>query len=175
MRVLKFVLLVVVFGLLFSGCFGGGNIEKVKNGVMNFNKSITIGQALDNHNDCKSKEWEELKTTNGQKIVEFRCESASMKIIADKVFQEKNKEYANLNSVTQVFQWTINLDDTFQLSYAGSEYIWKDGKSFSDNAKKSAESLSEMYKNEKFSAQDLTATDVYQMDLVFAMLYARAK
>jgi len=92
------ILLIVV--ILFSGCgednVSLSNIEKVKNSVMNFDKSITIGQAFDNWNSCKNKKWNEFTTNNQKQIVEFTCK---------------------VNTLDCTIQWTINLDDTTKIIY----------------------------------------------------------
>lgn len=93
------ILLIIV--ILFSGCseesVNLSNIEKVKNGVMNFDKSITIGQAFDNWNSCKNKKWNEFTTDNQKQIVEFTCK---------------------VNALDCTIQWAINLDNTTKIIYA---------------------------------------------------------
>jgi hypothetical protein len=102
------ILLIVV--ILFSGCneesVNISNIEKVKNGVMNFDKSITIGQAFDNWNSCKNKKWNEFRTDNQKQIVEFTCK---------------------INTLDCTIQWAINLDDTTKIIYAKLLKTNKDG------------------------------------------------
>ena len=102
------ILLIVV--ILFSGCSeekaNSSNIEKVKKGVMNFDKSITIGQAFDNWNSCKNKKWNEFRTDNQKQIVEFTCK---------------------INNLNCKIQWAINLDDTTKIIYAKLLKTKKDG------------------------------------------------
>jgi len=102
------ILLTVV--ILFSGCSEDSvnlsNIEKVKNGVMNFDKSITIGQAFDNWNSCKNKEWNEFTTDNQKQIVKFTCK---------------------INNLDCTIQWAINLDNTITIIYAKLLKTKKDG------------------------------------------------
>ena len=43
---------------MITGC--GNNTDLVKDGIMNFNKTITVGNAFDNWNDCKNSEWNRL-------------------------------------------------------------------------------------------------------------------
>ena len=87
--------------ILFSGCSEESaslsNIEKVKNSVINFDKSITIGQAFDNWNNCKNKQWNKFTTDNQRQIVEF------------------------------TIQWAINLDDTTKIIYGKLLKTKKDG------------------------------------------------
>jgi hypothetical protein len=93
------ILLTIV--ILFSGCseesVSLSNIEKVKNSVINFDKSITIGQAFDNWNNCKNKQWNKFTTDNQRQIVEF------------------------------TIQWAINLDDTTKIIYGKLLKTKKDG------------------------------------------------
>ena len=99
------ILLTIV--ILFSGCseesVSLSNIEKVKNSVINFDKSITIGQAFDN---CKNKQWNEFTTDNQRQIVEFTCK---------------------INTLDCTIQWAINLDDTTKIIYGKLLKTKKDG------------------------------------------------
>jgi len=60
--------------LMISGC-NSSNIDKVKNGIMDFDKSITVSQAFDNWKSCSNSKWSEFTTDNGKNIVEFTCDS----------------------------------------------------------------------------------------------------
>jgi hypothetical protein len=46
--------------IVLSTCSYADNIELVKSSIMSFDKSITVGQAFDNWENCKNKEWEKL-------------------------------------------------------------------------------------------------------------------
>ena len=96
--------------ILFSGCSEESaslsNIDKVKNSVINFDKSITIGQAFDNWNNCKNKQWNEFTTDNQRQIVEFTCK---------------------INTLDCTIQWAINLDDTTKIIYGKLLKTKKDG------------------------------------------------
>ena len=102
------ILLTIV--ILFSGCseesVSLSNIEKVKNSVINFDKSITIGQAFDNWNNCKNKQWNKFTTDNQRQIVEFTCK---------------------INTLDCTIQWAINLDDTTKIIYGKLLKTKKDG------------------------------------------------
>ena len=60
----KKTILVSALALSLTGC--GGNIDLVKDGTIDFNKSITVGQSLDNWNSCEERSWDEFTTDNGQ-------------------------------------------------------------------------------------------------------------
>lgn len=64
---------------------------------MRFDKSITVGQAFDNWENCKDKKWIEFETNNKKQIVEFTCK---------------------INKMDCTVQWLINLDDTAEVIYA---------------------------------------------------------
>lgn len=82
---------------LFTSYSYSNNIDLVKNSIMKFDKSITVGQAFDNWELCKDKKWTEFQTNNKKQIVEFIC--------------KVNKMDCNV-------QWLINLDDTSEVIYA---------------------------------------------------------
>jgi hypothetical protein len=65
--------LAIIIGLTISGC--GSNVDKIKDGVMDFDKSITVSQAFDNWKSCKNSKWSEFLTDNGKNMVEFSCEA----------------------------------------------------------------------------------------------------
>lgn len=108
--------------VVFSGC--GDNISMVKKGTLEFDKSISIGQAFDKYKYFKKTEWKELVTDNGKKVVQVEG------IVDFKLFPEDfyviGKE--NIQEARIVAQFTINKDDTFNLSYYGQEMIKIDGK-----------------------------------------------
>lgn len=92
--------------ILLSAYSYADNIKLVKNSIMSFDKSITVGQAFDNWENCKNKEWTNLKTNNQKQIVKFTCKI--------------NKWDCNI-------QWLINLDETTKVIYAKLITEGKDG------------------------------------------------
>jgi len=82
---------------LFSSNSYADNIDLVKDSIMRFDKSITVGQAFDNWEKCKDKKWTEFETNNKKQIVEFTCK---------------------INKMDCTVQWLINLDDTAEVIYA---------------------------------------------------------
>lgn len=83
--------------VLFTSYSYANNIALVKESIMKFDKSITVGQAFDNWERCKDKKWQEFQTNNKKKIVEFNCK---------------------VNKFDCKIQWLINLDDTTEVVYA---------------------------------------------------------
>ncbi len=119
---------------LLSGC--SDNINGVKNGTMEFNKTLTIGQAFDNWNECNPGYWEEFKTDNGVEVVQFTCHVNNASEYAKRVGElvsEETEEALDINDSKIVFQWTINKDSTFQVQHAGLEVKWNDGKTYETN------------------------------------------
>lgn len=175
-----------IFGILtamlmlgLSGC--SDNTSLVKNGIMNFNKTITVGQAFDNWNDCENSEWSSFETDNKTPVVQFSCEKKGVNEYMSKVKsflskKEQNKaSYIDIKSITQIFQWTINKDDTFQIDNVQVETVWSDGKRFSDS-QKFMEQLKSVYNNEiTFDESSLSKMTAGQMVYVFKMLKVMAK
>lgn len=134
-----------------SGC--SDNTDLVKNGVMNFNKTITVGEAFDNWKDCKHSEWSSFETDNKIPVVQFTCVKKGTREYMTKVksfLSKKEQEKAfflDIKSNIQEFQWTINKDNTFQINNVQVKTEWSDGKKFSDS-QKSMEQLKSVYNNE---------------------------
>ncbi len=122
----------VVAAFALTGCFEGGDIASVKGGVMDFNKSLKVGDAFGNWGECTQKRWSEFKTSNGKRIVQFECQSTKVQDFMRTVrsnfpnsrFQDASKD---LDSTIMTVQWTINADDSFELSSFEKRYKWADG------------------------------------------------
>lgn len=97
---------------LFTSYSYADNIALVKGSIMRFDKSITVGQAFDNWENCKDKKWIEFQTNNKKKIVEFTCK---------------------VNKMDCTVQWLINLDDTSEVIYAKLTQKDKNGKMLERN------------------------------------------
>ncbi len=127
----KLLLCTVLTAWALAGCFEGSDIGRVKDGVMDFDKSLKVGDALGNWAECTEKNWSEIKTANGRKIVQFDCKSTK----AREYMQYAKSHfplYFSQDSVvpeetTTTFQWTINTDDTFELTGADKLYKRTDG------------------------------------------------
>jgi len=158
MKKVKLFLLVIAVMVSLSGC--GGNIDLVKNGVMDFNKTTALGKALDNWESCESRNWEEFKTDNGIQVVQFSCQHkivqfmSKLKSLVSKENMTEAQIKANhldIASIVQTFQFTINLDDTFQIDNVQAKIIWEDGTSSDGeplNVSQSLERLKKAYANE---------------------------
>jgi len=70
-KILKLALLAVM--VLFLGC-SDRKISTVKNGVLEFDKALTVGEAFDNYKYCKDVKWESFETDNGRNVVQVTCD-----------------------------------------------------------------------------------------------------
>jgi hypothetical protein len=179
MKNLKLLIVGLFISLFVAGC--GNNTDLVKDGIMNFNKTITVGEAFDNWKACKNSEWESFETDNGIPVVQFTCEKKNAKEYFQKVksFLSKKEQakasYLDIKSNKQIFQWTINKDDTFQIDNVQVETVWADGKKFSDS-QKPMKQLEAVYDNEiSFNPSEVNKMTAGQIAYVFQIIKARAK
>jgi len=63
------LLCVCILAIGLAGC--NSPIDSVKNGVLELDKSTTVGKAFDNYSCFKKTSWSEIKTKQGQVVVEF--------------------------------------------------------------------------------------------------------
>ncbi len=66
-------MLVAAVALMLSGC-GDSNVQTVKQTSLSLDKSISIGNALDNRKICSNVSWSETKDERGRVIVGYLCE-----------------------------------------------------------------------------------------------------
>lgn len=137
-------LLIVIFALAtIIGLAGCGNISLVKNGTLEFDKSLTIGQAFENYKYFKNVEWEEITTDNGKKVVQVNG-------VVDLDAHPSGTEWKkNIQEMKYIFQFSINQDDTFQISYVGVEAIGvdKEKRKLDANNIQLMQNLKEIYAN----------------------------
>ena len=144
---------------------------------MDFNKTTTVGQALDNWSSCEKKEWESFETDNGMRVVQFTCHHKIMEYMKKAkslVFQEEQPKALCLDVVsgTQTFQFTINKDETFQISNVQIEFVWVDGTK-SELSQKPVEQLEVAYNNKVgFDQSELTIRSASRMCLMLEKSYA---
>jgi hypothetical protein len=120
MKIKYFTILTI---LLLASC-SSSNIDKVKDGTMEFNETTTIGNVLDNYKICSNTEWSEFKTDIGEEVVSFICKQD---IIRDAINNSNIK--IKLTSVKETFQFVLNInDDNFYLDNVHKEFEWEDGK-----------------------------------------------
>lgn len=162
----------ICFSLMLTGC--GSNIDKVKSGVLDFNKTITIGQALDNWKSCASREWKEFKTDNGVQVVEFTCNqniTAYVEKLRTVIPVSPNLKllYLDIASNKTTIQFTLNKDDTFQVDNVQILNTWADGTSIKSPA--SDDMLNNAYENKVlFDPSELGGLNAQIMAAVFEQL-----
>ena len=146
----KSLLVVMLAFTILVGCTN--DIETVKSGVLNFNKTITIGNALDRWQSCKYQWWQEFESDSGIRVVEFVCDHEISryfnKIKSFLPDEEKAKsDHLNVLSIVQTFQFTLNLDGTFQVNSVFSEFAWLDGSRQEVSYEEVADKLEDAYDN----------------------------
>ena len=132
------------------------NLTKVRDYIHPINKSITIGEAFGNFQDCKNHTWEEIITSNNREMVQFTCDIVSEKKFVDdniSKFKQNNikisplllmsamaediKEvnfdapYMKIANFKMIVQFTINRDNTIDVSYLGRQIEWENGEKYS--------------------------------------------
>ena len=124
----KFVLLyIAVVMLVVSGC-SDSSIGKVQNGVIGFDDSVTVGDALNNYQYFSEKDWRSYEDDQNRTIVEFNGEMdydkfigskyMNMELTADQV--ASNKEKIGDMRVRYVAQFVLSKSgDTFRTGYSG--------------------------------------------------------
>jgi hypothetical protein len=155
----KFIFLFVMLMVLFTGC-EDSSISQVKNGMLSFNKKITVGEALDNWDNCLQTYWETFETKNGIKVVNFKCYIDKTGVDDIKKYLERKgwkkelqKPFLLLRSDILTIQFTLNKDDTFQIEGANEEYSWFGDKKYSLNLNSDLINiiLESAYNNKRYS------------------------
>ena len=183
----------IIIATMLSSLFGSSNISLVKNGIMEFDKSTTLGQALDNWDDCSDTRWESFTTKNGKEVVQFTCEVTGANklynVIANddfikKYYDSKDKskfdkfsQNWNIKKQITTFQFVIDSKgDKFNFKHADNKIIWDDGKTFTKNSQLD---LSQVYNNEltyKFDAwNNLSEPARVQLILALAQVFVELK
>ncbi|MDN5069894.1 DUF805 domain-containing protein [Aliarcobacter butzleri] len=137
------------------------NLTKVRDYVHSINKAITVGEAFGNFQDCKNHTWEELITSNNREMVQFTCDILSEKKFVDdniSKFKQNNikispillmtamaedikevnfdAQYMKIANFKMIVQFTINRDNTIDVSYLGRQIEWENGERFSPSVSK---------------------------------------
>jgi len=127
------------------------DINQVKNGAVDFDKTVTVGQALDYWKSCMSRDWSSFKKNNGATVVEFNCQHHALDYMkeVEKFLsgREKKSPHINIKSLTQTFQFTLNLDGSFQLDNVKVYLRWKDNVVFSNPSPDAEKELKAAYNN----------------------------
>lgn len=140
-------ILLLVFIVTFLGC-GDRKVEMVKNGVLNFDKSLTVGEAFDNYKYCKNVKWESFTTDNGREIVQVTCDY-DWKNKDNTEYFRKNLEQKGVKSIYIIYQFDIlkGGDNDFELRGEYLKLIGKNGKVlYKDDTSSLIDSLKDLKK-----------------------------
>ncbi|WP_319760617.1 hypothetical protein [Maridesulfovibrio sp.] len=119
--VLNVVRIVAMIALLCLCACDGSDISVVKNGYMNFDRGVTIGDVLDNCQGLENRKWSEFETELKRKIVNF---TADITLVHNSAKWTKDEEFASrygFDPTSELtIQFQINNDDTFEVVYIGA-------------------------------------------------------
>ena len=144
----------MVVPLIFMGC---GVVDDVKDGTLNFNKGITIGEAFDTWDDCSKSEWNSFEGTNDKTVVEFHCTKENVDDFFRKFIEisEGRAEFKNRNrveevfgvqDVVQTFQFLVTPKGVIRIGNVSTKMTWKDGL-VSESSQNSTLEIGKAYNN----------------------------
>jgi tetratricopeptide (TPR) repeat protein len=149
-----FLLALTVLFINACGIGGiGGDISKVKKGYLDFDKSITIGQAFEGYKYFDKKNWSALKDEQGRRYVNY--DAQMNKDFLTEVNNDREKDKINfgkkgpIGAIKITFQFTINHDGTFFPSGSGYVVTWLSGEEEDKGILNDSDVMS-IYKNEPF-------------------------
>ncbi len=121
------VFILIAFSVIIFGCdkvksATGGDVSLVKGGTLEIDKSLTVGQAVDNYKFFKNVKWEALKTDNGKRLVQVNADIDMTK--SPSINPEK---MPGIKSMQMQFQFKINTDNTFEMAWCGVAIEKTDG------------------------------------------------
>lgn len=151
MRLCK-IALVLLLIVILAGCdqakkLINSDVSLVKSGTLEFDKSLTVGQAIDKYRYFKKTHWESLKEDNGRRAVQVTADIDVMK------HPDINPaKIPDLKSAFYRFQFIINQDKTFQMGWCGFGAEKNDGNKLEPNKTSNViaclNTLKEIYANE---------------------------
>lgn len=144
---IRLSILAATMSLLLLLACDNSTTAQVKNGVLDLDKSITVGQAFDNYRYFKHVQWKALRTDNGRRIVEV---VGTVDLDSDKSYAQLKAKFRDLDVV---FQFAVNMDDTFEIQAAGMRYTdlnGKYGETSETNMLSVLSTLKTIYSNEPF-------------------------
>ena len=138
------IILAILVMPLIAGCEKSDSsyISLVKNGTLEMDKSLTIGNAIDNYKYFIKPKWDLLKTENGKKVVVATCTMDTSNITFD---------VKNIKGLYMQFNFLTNVDKTFDLDWCGVGVKYEDGSTLEPGSKidlkQCKESLKHIYGN----------------------------
>ena len=70
-RLIQALMLVLISGLMLVGCGSTDPLELVKTGTLEFDNSVTVGDAFDGYKYIKNPTWTTFQTDQGRTIVQM--------------------------------------------------------------------------------------------------------
>lgn len=141
-------IVVGVIGLSFfvvSGCDKLDDTSLVKDGTLEMDKSLTVGQAMNNYKYFKKTTWNLVKTDNGRKFVEVTGD-------VDTAKHPSLNSQGGVKNIHIKFQFKINQDKTFEVAWCGVEGVRSDDSVIEEsptiNIAKCMNSLKAIYAND---------------------------
>ncbi len=152
------------------------DIDVVKSGVLEISKTLTVGQALDNWRGCENSTWESFTASNGVRVVEFVCHrklaehmQKFQKLISEinikDVVNEQTLANGFLDIVASIYiiQFTVNVDDTFQVDNLQKRTVWADGTIYERPIQRPEVFLKGIYQNKpSFNLSALNADTLHR-------------
>lgn len=120
-------LLILLFIFLINGC-GSDDVSSVSDGYLSFDKSITVGQALNGYKYFKTHEWSSFKAENGRKIVQFKAKFVDEMLTKTGRVNWGTGEIPTYSGIEIIIQFRINSDQTFQIEGSRETFFNTNGK-----------------------------------------------
>ena len=157
MRAILSTILAICLTVALTGC-GNNSMQRVQNGTLKFDKSVTVKDALEGYQYFKNKEWQTFKTSQGREIVQFTGEMnldgyanstvTGISLSSDLIAKAKS----TLLGVSYVIQFAVSkTDNTFQIAGASIKIKVKNQETGKEEDKEIADSnlstLQAIYRN----------------------------
>ncbi len=126
-----FLVIMVPLFFIVVGSTGGHSIDIVKSGILKIDKSVTVGNAIDNYKYFSSASWKEFEDDQKRNVVEFNGKIKTDAIVnslsddrAKKILGEIVARHPNFNKGALVrMQFLIDADSkSFKLGYSSVNF-----------------------------------------------------
>jgi len=118
MKKIQLLILGLFLTIFMAGC---SEVSTVKDGTLNFDNSITVGEAFDKYSYFSDTDWTDFETSNGRKIVQVTG-------TFNDDYIKKMGWTKKFSEVSLIVQFKINKDDTFEIAAIGLEFTNLKGK-----------------------------------------------
>ena len=164
----KHLLVLIVVLLSLTAC-SKNPVSVVKNGVLEFDKSVTVGDAFSGYKYFSDSTWKTIKTEQNRTIVEFRAKVPIEQYkdaqvgITDTVLSSDlyNQVAVLISKVVFVAQFVIDKDNkTFNLEYSGYELYLTNGTQTEQDSYNALAPIHNIYINKR---DDLLISTIYNI------------